>query len=329
MEGKRSMKAIVGAITAALLVTLFSALPSIAREGGHYAPGVANIRDFAVAPAGFYYTQYNAYYHSNEFKNRFGATLDSVSVGGIELMGEPDVDVFAIAPTFTLWTDYKILGANYGAYVQPTFGTTSVGAAITSGGFGLGVDDSQFGLGDLFIQPVWLGWQFDHADISLGYGFYAPVGKFDANDADNIGLGFWTNQFQLSTYYYLDEQKATAFMLTSTYEIHSNKEDVDITPGSHFTLDWGISQYLSERLEVGIAGYSQWQVEDDSGADLPGTFFGLRDPTARTEVHAIGGQISYWPLKEKVNIAVRYLHEYAAEARFEGDLATLTLTHVF
>lgn len=317
------IKLFVYVIVAVLLCSLTISSPSNAREGGHYSAGVANIRDFEVPPEGFYYEQYNIFYHSDQFKNRRGDKVDSINLRGVDIEVEPDVELFAIAPTFLWSTDYKILGANYAAYVQPTLGTTSVGASLSSRNIGLEVDDSQFGIGDVFVQPLWLGWNFDQAHLSFGYGFYAPVGVFDADDADNIGLGFWTNQFQLGGYYYLDKERATALMLTTTYEIHSNKQDVDITPGNHFSLDWGISQYLSERLEVGVTGYSQWQVEDDTGSDT------TLDPTARTEVHAVGGQISYWPLKEKLNIAVRYLHEYAAETRFEGDLGTLTLTYAF
>ena len=33
-------------------------------------------------------------------------------------------------------------------------------------------------------------------------------------------------------------------MATGTYEIHHDKDGVDITPGDRFSLDWGVSQYL-------------------------------------------------------------------------------------
>ena len=48
-----------------------------------------------------------------------------------------------------------------------------------------------------------------------------------------------------------------------TYEFHGEQEDTDITPGGHVSLEYGFSQYLSERIEVGILSYSQWQVEQD------------------------------------------------------------------
>ena len=40
-------------------------------------------------------------------------------------------------------------------------------------------ETSTFAPGDLFVQPLWLGWTLSHWDFAFGYGFYAPVGKYD------------------------------------------------------------------------------------------------------------------------------------------------------
>ena len=72
-----------------------------------------------------------------------------------------------------------------------------------------------------------------------------------------------------------------------TYEIHTEKEDFDLTPGQNLTWNWGISQFLPLRkdqtllLEAGVTGYSSWQITDDSGSDPRNT--GVRD-----QVHAVG-----------------------------------------
>ncbi|MGH8555223.1 MAG: transporter, partial [Gammaproteobacteria bacterium] len=83
-----------------------------------------------------------------------------------------------------------------------------------------------------------LGWSGKHYDVLAAYGFYAPTGEED------IGLDFWTHQLQLAGTWYPFDDKGTAVMVASTYEIHHEKEDQDLTPGSRFTLNWGISQYL-------------------------------------------------------------------------------------
>lgn len=146
-----------------------------------------------------------------------------------------------------------------------------------------------------------------------------PVGEYDVGDNDNIGLGFWTAQLKGAAYYYLDAQQASALMLAATYETHTEKDGTDITPGDHFAIEYGFSQYLSQRLEVGVAGYSQWQLEGDEGS---GT---LLDPSVEAEVHGIGAQLAYWATP-RLNLSAKYMKEYNAEARFEGEWIMFNIT---
>ncbi len=44
-------------------------------------------------------------------------------------------------------------------------------ALQTASDFGLDVEDSAFGLGDVFVQPVWLGWGGKHWAAAFGYRF--------------------------------------------------------------------------------------------------------------------------------------------------------------
>jgi hypothetical protein len=68
-------------------------------------------------------------------------------------------------------------------------------------GRGINSETSSFGMGDLFVQPLWLGGSWTNWELALGYGFYAPVGKYNtetvtlpvvgpivAESADNIGI---------------------------------------------------------------------------------------------------------------------------------------------
>ena len=92
---------------------------------------------------------------------------------------------------------------------------------------------------------------------------------------EGIGLEFWTNQFQLAGAWYPFENRGTAVTLAGTYEIQSEMEDKDRSHrGIGSRLNWGVSQYLpltkdqTWLAELGASGYSQWQVEEDSGADV-------------------------------------------------------------
>jgi hypothetical protein len=292
------------------------------REIGHYVPGVANIRDLAVPAApGFYYEQYNTYYTTDTYRDRNGDRRDSFELGDVPIELEADVDVVAVTPVLLWATEHNVLGGDYAFYIAPSIGHSSVASALSVLGEDVNADSSGTGLGDMFIQPLFLGWRGTQYDLSLGIGAYLPVGKYDADDDDNIGLGFWTGQAQVATYYYLDESQASALMLAATWETHGEKDGTDVTPGDHVTIEYGFSQYLSPRLEVGVAGFYQWQIERDKRPTS------LIDPNAKGEIGGIGVQAAYW-IAPQFNVSFKYMKEYGAKARFEGDWYSVNLTWV-
>ena len=132
-------------------------------------------------------------------------------------------------------------------------------------------------------------------------------------------------QFQLAGAYYLLE-RATAIVVAGTYEIHTEQEDTDITPGQRFTLNYGVSQFLPAGpglVELGILGYSQWQVTHDDGSQVRPFNQDL------DQVHAIGAQVGYAIPKWRLAVTAKYLYEYYAESRFRGKVATLSVGYQF
>lgn len=315
------------ALVAILMAGSF--IPIQAAELGHFAPALPLIRDFILPDPGFYYVQYHLYYTSNTLKDKNGRSINSITVDGIEFDVENEVESFMIVPSLTYSSDYSILGGRYAALVAQPFGTTSFQAALESATlpeYGLEVDESSWGLGDTYIRPFWLGWGLDRFDVGTSYGIYIPIGKYDAGDADNVGLGMWTHEFMANVAFYLDEQKGTALTLAGLYEIHHKKEDVDITPGSHFSLMAGISHYLpleSQWLaELGFAGIAQWQVTNDRGSDA-------LNKNVKDQVYMAGPQIGFIYLPWGAQVTLRWLHEFEAEDRFEGDFINLTAAFSF
>ena len=314
-----------------------------AADTGHYAPGVASIRDLAMPEPGFYALVYNYLYMTSRLNDSSGDEVDSVTIQplggpGVTLNLDVDVSAYALSPLLLWVSPWRILGAKYGAFILPVFGNTSAAASLTTAtGRGVGTGSSQFGVGDLFVQPVWLGWSPTHFDFALGYGFYAPVGKYDTEQVtlpivgtittespDNIGLGFWTQQFQGAATAYPWVDRRMAIVTALTYELNGNKRDLDLTPGQNLTLNWGVSQYLplvegeSLLLELGVAGYDSWQITDDSGADA-------RNPSARDQVHAVGGQLGLTFVPWTASLNLRYMHEVASEDRFQGSSIGINL----
>jgi hypothetical protein len=275
-----------------------------------------------LPPPGWYLETVVLNYRSDTLKDGDGNTISSIEVGEQTIDLDVDISAFVVSPAFYWITEFRILGSYLGFALAPALQNTDVEASLAAAGRGVEAEEGNFGFGDLLIQPLYLGWNFAHADLTFGYLLTAPTGKYTKGDPDNIGLGYWSHTVQASALVYPWTHQATALLLATTYEVQTEKEDEDLTPGARFALEWGVSQYLSETFEIGLAGHGLWQVSDDDGEDAI-------NPDVHDKGHALGGQLGYWPLPLKLNVALRYMLEYGVEDRFEGDLGTLTVTYIF
>jgi hypothetical protein len=252
-----------------------------------------------------------------------------------------NANILTLTPSFQWIAPWKLLGARYGAVISPSFGNSNVstaaddefGASSASGG------SSALSMGDLFVEPLWLGWPLEHWEFAASYGVYAPTGKYNVETttlqdlqgrtirlrgpaADSVGLGFWEHQLQGAAAWYPKADKRTAFCLTGTYELNGNKRFEDLAPGAYFTLNWGVSRYVplkGEELlfEIGPAGFLSWQTAHDRGSDA--TF------TALTSVAGAGFQagLTYAPWGAFLDL--QYSREFHAKARTQGETYTLSM----
>jgi hypothetical protein len=296
-----------------------------------------NIRDFLVPEPGLYGVVYNYLYTSDRLNNEHGNKVSSITINtgpgpGVTLDVNPHLDAYGVSPALIWVSPWDLGGLNYGAYVSPSLSSSTVEAAVSSlRGSGRNARNTwTIGVGDLFVQPVWLGLTLTNFDFALGYGFYAPVGRyktetftesgqsFTTTSPDNLGMGFWTHQFQGAAAWYPWADRRLAVVGALTYEINSAQQDIDFTPGQHLTLNWGASQYVpltknqNLLLEVGPAGYDNWQITDDSGS-------AARNPTQHTQVHGVGAQIglTYDPWNAELNVHAFY--QYSSDLTLQGE----------
>jgi hypothetical protein len=331
----------IGAVALAVLAVV-TPVAVHASEIGHYSPGLMSIRDFVIPPPGYFGVIYSYAYASDQLNDREGHKIGQVTIGRGPLSTTVDVDVdldvYVVVPAFMWSSNWKVLGARYAAYASVPLSNTSIAASLaTATGTGRSTEESNVGMADVFVQPLWLGWTKAHLDAALGYGFYAPVGRYDtetvtlphigditAEATDNIGLGFWTHQLQGAGSWYPWADKRMAVVGALTWEIHGKKKDFDLTPGQNLALNWGVSEYLPLRkdqsllLELGPAGYDSWQVTDDSGN-------AAQSAAVHDNVHGVGAQIGtiYTPWNVVLNF--RYMYEYTATDRFQGQSFGLNL----
>ena len=334
-------------LVSVIIIGSIATITAFAAEIGHFNPGVANIRDYALPSPGIYGVVYNYKYSTSRLNDANGNEVSSVTIqgprGGTATLNiDVDFSAYALVPAFMWVAKPKVLGGHYGAYFSPTFSNNSINAAISrETGAGLSGSAGQFNIGDIFVQPLWLGWSGKHYDASYGYAFYIPSGKYGTTTKDlpvvgpvkieapdNTGYGFWTNQNQGSLYLYPWADKRMAIQNMLTWEIHRNKRNFDLTPGQSLSWNWGASQYLplkkdnSALLEVGFAGYSSCQVSDDSGTDAV-------NPSVHDRVHAVGVQAGVISVKRVMALNFRWFHEFSSVDRFQGNSIGLNFSLKF
>ncbi len=281
-----------------LLIAAAGLLPFAPDAGAqHYPAGAEGIKTATLPPEGAYLRDYNFLYFADRFPD-----------------GPPRFDAFAYvnAPRLIWMTDWDFLGADYGMDVIVPFGYKELKAA--------GARDDRFGLGDMQVEPLLLSWHTKRFDIAAAYAIWAPTGDFDKDHLANLGSGFWTHMFTAGATWYVNEEKTWAVGLLNRYEINHEQRDTDITPGQTLTMEWGLSKSVCKGVDLGVIGYWQQQVTQNSG---PGT------SDALAHVVGVGPEILTFCPKLGLFASARYVHEFAAKDRPEGDLAVVTLTKRF
>jgi hypothetical protein len=276
-----------------------------AGETGHYVNGVEGIKASTLPPPGFYYRMYNVYYDADEIMDEDGDALD---VG-------LDVHVYALVNRFVWISDIKMLGADFGADVIIPLVYTDLEIKAFD------VDDDEFGLGDIAIEPFVLSWHGARYDASFGLAVYVPTGE--TAEPASPGKDFWTGLVTLGGTYYFDVEKTWSASILSRYEIHSEKDETDVRPGNDFHFEWGIGKTLAKIWDVGLAGYCQWQVTDDSGSDVEW------DKGVHDRVFAVGPEVTVFIPPARSFLSLRSLWEFGAKDRTEGQVIALTLTKAF
>ena len=319
-------------------------------QPGHYVPGIMNVRDLATPPDGLFVVWYNWGTSSDTFVDRDGNKLSRLNLSEID-PGYPDLDVdlevkgFATVPVL-FWargTDF-LGGARYFATIAPNYYTADfeVVGEVVSGGAEPGYSKGSLsGWSDLVVTPIGLSWALGRYDqvsvpdadmiaagapplrrfnVTAVYSFAAPTGRYETGADDNLGLGFWTHQFQGFGYYYPFEHQATALMAGLTYELNSSIKDADVKPGNRLSLEWGLSQYFNSWFEFSVHGAHNWQITDDAGADV------FWDPAIHDKKNTLLLGAGFWPWEGRLYASVRWGFDYDLRQRFDNNNLMLNFT---
>lgn len=270
---------------------------------GHYVGGIEGIRNASVPPEGFYYRGYLVHYDIDNIQGANGSTVPGDNTG----------TVTALSNRFIWMTDKKFLGADYGV-------EAIVNGQRNSFDFkGIGVDETETGIGDVFLGPVILAWHGQQWDSVFAAGHWFDTGDYSATDPASIGKGFGTTMLTLGGTLHVNESRTWSVSALSRYEIKTEQDDTGITPGDSWIVEWAISHQLDNGVEVALAGYDGWQLESDSGAS----------GDAKVEQHAIGAEVGLGVPAMGAMLNGAIYTEYSNSNRPEGNLFRLSLTKPF
>jgi hypothetical protein len=302
-------------------LTLSAAVPAHAQLNGSHTLGDFGVQAGTQPQPGFYASLFYYRYDTDTIRNAGGEIVR------LPTDSRSSIGITATAPILWYVSDAKILGANFGVMAVLPWANASLEAPAFE--FSQTRDMS---FTDILIRPVDLGWHTGRADISAGFQFYAPTGRYERGGRDNIGKGMWTYEPFVGTTLYFDKARTTSVATTAFWEIHSEKKDTNVKVGQILTLEGGGGKaFLGGGLIVGAAYYAQWKLtEDQLGSfGLPGG--GSFDPrfAGKHKVFALGPDVTV-PVATKTKlfalVNVRYFWEAGARSKTEGQTLTVTAT---
>lgn len=290
-------------LAAAMIANFAFITPAQPQVRGLYPPGMSATNSGAMPEAGISYSNLFVFFSRDEEKGPHG---EIVATGQNSIM----MDMNSIA-----WASNKPIhqlgGAVFAAVATLPIAnnslTSDVNGPLNGGG----------GFADSYYQPLVLGWRTRRMAIRALSGFLAPTGRFSAGATTNVGSGYWTPVVASGQTVYLDRSKTTALSAFQMYEFHTTQAGTMIHPGQTFDLDYSLTQTFALkrdlRLQVGLAGYGQWQTTDKSGPNIT-----QEQASAHYKVNALGFAANALLAERKVSVGIKYFHEFECRSTFQG-----------
>jgi hypothetical protein len=275
-----------------------------AQDLGHKVLGTLGLLAGSQPGTGLYVADRFLSYGANDIIDRNGHRIPA------------GVDLDAIANGIGIQVSFKLPG--HSIYLNASSGVPAAAVHLNTDRPEASLD--RFGLGDLYVQPIKIGWKMTRMDIVSGYAFYAPTGLFTPRGSGGIGRGNWTHEFSLGSAVYFDRARTWHISGLASYELNQRKRGIDIRRGDTVQIQGGAGKTL-RIVDLGLAGYALRQVRADRGADIPEPLRGATDL-----VFGLGPEIDFTLAPIRSRITVRYCRDIVVYSRPLGRILVFGLT---
>jgi hypothetical protein len=299
MGRTRATAAIVASLAVAMLV---AGRARAQQQVGHKILGSLGLEAGSQAPTGLYLVDQFAYYHSNEVVDRNGRAVP------IGLDAHVLTNGLAASVSLELPRMATFLNASVGVplvYLNASTQTPRLSVEPT-------------GIGDLYVQPLKLGWRPGPLEVVAGYAFYAPTASFDDEGTTGLGRSQWTQEFSAGGTIHFGPGKRVNLSALTSFDIYGTKIGLDVHRGDTLQIQGGLGATVSRLVDIGIAGYGLWQVTDYGGSALPVNLRGARDRD-----FGLGPEIDVLVPPALGHLTLRYTHDIAGQTRPLGGLVVV------
>lgn len=253
---------------------------------------------------------------------------------GVSLEADIEVDAAAyINAPVALWVaPEKVLGGNVGLGIMLPWGWKDIDVdlmtratvtlpdnTVIQAGRHFAFEDDSTRLGDPVLNAL-IGWHDGNWHWNLSSLLNVPVGPWDESSISNIAFNRWAFDTSAAVTY-LDPKKGLELSAVAGFTFNGENPDTDYRTGTEFHAEWALIQHFSKTFSLGVTGYHYTQIMGDSGT-------GARLGSFEGRVTAIGPVMTYGFAVGQipVNTEWKYLHEFGAENRLEGDVGLVTFS---
>ena len=292
---------------AAVVVSFAAAISVVGRaraqqQVGHKILGSLGLQAGSQAPTGLYLVDQFAYYHSSEVVDWNGRALP---VG-------LDADIFANGLAASVSLELPRIAT----FVNASVGVPLVFLDASTQNPRLSVEPR--GVGDLFVQPLKLGWRPGPVEVVAGYAFYAPTGSLDDEGTTGLGRSQWTQEFSVGGTFHFGPGGSVNLSALTSFDIYGTKIGIDQRRGDTVQIQGGLGATVLRLVDIGVAGYALWQVTGYGGSALPVALRGARDRD-----FGVGPEIDLAVPPALGRLTLRYTHDIAGQSRPLGGLVVV------